>query len=171
MSLSMYDASMPAITQTLQALSGILDKAQAHAEARKIDPAVLLATRLIPDMFPLSRQIQIACDFAKGTMARLAGVEVPSYADNETTIPEMKARIEKTLAFIGSLDKAAVEASADRDITFKAGNREMHFKGKPYLVGFALPNFYFHVSMAYAILRASGVELGKSDFMGMKLPA
>jgi hypothetical protein len=171
MTLSMYDASMPAFTQMLGALSGVLDKAAAHAEAKKIDPAVLPATRLVADMMPLTRQVQIACDFAKGTMARLAGAEVPSYPDSETTVPELKARIDKTLAFIATLDRAAIEASADRDITVKAGPREMHFKGKPYLVGFALPNFYFHVTMAYAILRANGVDLGKFDYMGMKPPA
>lgn len=171
MSLSMYDASVPVFAQLLGGLAGVLDKAAKHAEAKKIDPAVLLQTRLVPDMFPLARQVQIGCDFAKGTSARLAGVEVPSYPDTEASIADLQSRIARTTSFIQSLDKAAIEASAGRDITLKVAGREMHFKGQPYLFNFATPNFYFHVTMAYAILRASGVDLGKADFMGIQLPA
>lgn len=167
MTLSMYQASVPAFTQMLTALSTVLDKAEAHAAARKIDPAVLLGTRLFPDMFPLTRQVQIACDFAKGTTARLAGAEVPAYADTETSFAQLKERIAKTQAFIAAFTPSQIDGSEQRDITLKAGARELHFKGQPYLVGFALPNFYFHASVAYAILRASGVELGKMDFLGL----
>ena len=170
MTLSMYQASIPAFQQMLGALSGVLDKAEAHATAKKIDPAVLLGTRLIPDMFPLSRQVQIACDFAKGTAARLAGVDNPNYTDSEKTIPELKERIARTLSFLGTLTPAQIDGTEDRDISLKVGPQEMHFKGQPYLVNFALPNFYFHTTMAYAILRASGVDLGKMDYMGMKRP-
>ncbi len=171
MSLSMYEASIPAFNQMLAALSGVLDKADAHASAKKIDPAVLPATRLSPDMFPLSRQVQIACDFAKGTAARLAGVDNPSFADTEKTFPELRERIARTVAFLATLKAAQIDGSEGRDISLKVGPKEMHFKGQPYLVNFALPNFYFHVTMAYAILRASGVDLGKMDYMGMPRPA
>jgi uncharacterized protein len=171
MTLSMYQASVPAFQQMLTALSVVLDKAEAHGSARKIDPAVLPGTRLCPDMFPLSRQVQIACDFAKGTVARLAGIDNPSYADTEKTIPELKERIAKTLAFISAVQPAQIDGSEGRDITMKVGPQEMHFKGQPYLVNFALPNFYFHLTTAYAILRANGVDLGKGDFLGMKRPA
>jgi uncharacterized protein len=168
--LSMYTASVPVFQQMLGALTGILDKVEAHAVARKIDPAVMLGLRLAPDMFPVSRQIQISCDFAKGTVARLAGVDNPNYADTETTIEQLKERIAKTLAFINSIPASAIEGSEGRDVTFKAGPVEMQFKGQPYLVGFALPNFYFHVTTAYAILRANGLDVGKFDYMGMKRP-
>ncbi|MBX9925922.1 MAG: DUF1993 domain-containing protein, partial [Hyphomicrobiaceae bacterium] len=137
MSLSMYDASVPVFTQMLRGLSGVLDKAAQHAAAKKVDQAVLLQTRLVPDMFPLARQVQIACDFAKGTSARLAGMEVPSFADTEASFDDLKTRIDKTVAFISSLDKAAIEASAGRDITLKVAGREMHFQGQPYLLNFA----------------------------------
>ena len=170
MTLSMYQASIPAFQQILTALSGVLDKAEANATAKKIDPAVLLGTRLIPDMFPLSRQVHIACDFAKGTAARLAGVDNPNFADSEKTIPELKERIAKTLSFLGTLTPAQIDGSEGRDISLKVGPQDMHFKGQAYLVNFALPNFYFHTTMAYAILRASGVDLGKMDYMGMKRP-
>jgi uncharacterized protein len=171
MALSMYDASIPAFQQMLTALSTILDKADAHAVAKKLDPAILPGTRLCPDMFPLARQVQIACDFAKGTAARLAGVDNPSFADTEKTFPELKERIAKTLAFLGALTPGQIDGSESRDISLKVGPQEMHFKGQPYLVTFALPNFYFHVVSAYAILRANGVDLGKMDYMGMKRPA
>ena len=166
----MYAASVPIFTQMLTGLSGVLDKAAAHAAAKKIDEAVLLQTRLTPDMFPLARQVQIACDFAKGTPARLAGVEVPNFPDTEVSIADLKTRIERTKAFIAALDQAAIDGSADRDISLKVAGREMHFKGQPYLLGFASPNFYFHLTMAYAVLRANGVELGKLDFMGIRPP-
>ena len=170
MTLSMYEASIPAFNQMLSALSGVLDKADAFATAKKLDPSVLPATRLCPDMFPLSRQVQIACDFAKGTAARLAGVENPSYSDAEKTIPELKERIAKTLAFLATIKPAQIDGSEGKDITLKVGPQEMHFKGQPYLINFALPNFYFHTTSAYAILRANGVDLGKMDYMGMKRP-
>jgi uncharacterized protein len=171
MPLSMYEASIPAFTQMLTALSNVLDKADAYASAKKIDPAVLPATRLAPDMFPLSRQVQIACDFAKGTSARLAGVDNPSFADTEKTFPELRERIAKTLAFLGTLKAVQIDGSEGRDISLKVGPQEMHFKGQPYLVNFALPNFYFHLTAAYAILRANGVDLGKMDYLGMPRPA
>jgi uncharacterized protein len=170
MALSMYSASIPAFQQILGALSGVLDKTEAHCLAKKIDPAVMLATRLTPDMFPLSRQVQIACDFAKGTAARLGGVDNPSYADTEKSVVELKERIAKTLAFLQAFTPAQIDGSETRDISLKVGPQEMHFKGQPYLVNFAMPNFYFHATCAYAILRANGVDLGKGDFIGMKRP-
>ena len=171
MTISMYQASVPVFTHMLTALAAVLDKADAHGAAKKIDPTVLPGTRLCPDMFPLSRQVQIACDFAKGTAARLAGVEVPSYGDTEKTFPELKERIAKTIAFLATFKPAQIDGSEEREISLKVGPREMHFKGLDYLVGFSLPNFYFHVTTAYAIARASGVELGKMDYLGMPRPA
>jgi len=170
MTITMYQASVPVFTHMLTSLSGVLDKAEAHAAAKKLDPAILPATRLCPDMFPLSRQVQIACDFAKGTAARLAGVEIPSYPDTEKTIPELKERIAKTVAFLATITPAQVDGSEGRDISLKVGPQEMHFKGLPYLISFSLPNFYFHATAAYAILRANGVDLGKMDFLGVKRP-
>jgi uncharacterized protein len=166
MSLTLSRLSLPVFAQMLNSLSLILDKAEAHAQARKIDPAVLLATRLYPDMFPLTRQIQIACDFAKNTAGRLAGVELPKYADDEKTCAELKERITKTLTFVESLDHAAIDGSANKDISFPVGPMNVTMKGEPYLLHFALPNFYFHHSMAYAILRHCGVEIGKRDYVG-----
>lgn len=166
MTISMYQASVPVFQQGLAALSGVLDKAAAHAAARKIDPAVLLQIRLFPDMFPLSRQVQIAADFAKGCPARLAGVENPSYADEEKTIDDLKARLDKVGAFLKTLTPAQIDGSETRDITLKIGGNDMTFKGQTYLLHFALPNFYFHSTAAYAILRSSGVEIGKRDFIG-----
>jgi uncharacterized protein len=166
MTLSMYQASAPRFANTLKNLSAILDKAQAHAEAKKIEPEVLLAARLYPDMFALARQIQVACDTAKGAVARLAGVEVPKHEDFEKTIPELKARIEKTLAFIETFKPAQIDGSEDKDLTIKLGPREVKWKGMQYLLGFALPNFYFHAATAYDILRHNGVELAKRDFIG-----
>jgi hypothetical protein len=166
MTISMYQASVPVFQQGLTALSGVLDKAAAHAAARKIDPAVLLQTRLFPDMFPLSRQVQIAADFAKGCPARLADVENPSYPDEETTIDALKARLDKTSAFLKTLTAAQIDGSEARDITLKIAGAEVTFKGQTYLLHFALPNFYFHSTTTYAILRSSGVEIGKRDFIG-----
>jgi len=166
MTISMYAASVPVFQASLTALSAILDKAAAHCAAKKIDPAVMLQTRLFPDMLPFVRQVQIAADFAKGTAARLAGVEVPKYEDNEASFDDLKARIAKTLAFVTGLDRAAIEASADRDVMITVGGQPMHFKGLPYLLHFATPNLYFHVTTAYALLRHNGVEIGKRDFMG-----
>ncbi len=167
MTLSMYQASVPVFQRTLTALDAILDKAAAYAEARKIDPAVLVAARLAPDMYPLSRQVQIATDHAKGCSARLAGMPVPSFEDNEKTFPELKARIAKTLAFIATVKPEQVDGSEGRDITLKLGPRELHFKGQEYLLSVAQPNFYFHVTTAFAILRHNGVPIGKLDFLGV----
>lgn len=166
MTLSMYQASVPAFLQQLRALCGVLQKAAAHASARKIDPGVLLNARLFPDMLPLTRQVQIACDFAKGASARLAGVEPPAYEDNEKSFEELQARIEKTMAFVKTLKPGQIDGSEDRDIAVKIAGKPVTFKGQPYLVNFVLPNFYFHAATAYGILRHNGVELGKRDFIG-----
>ncbi len=166
MAISMYQASVPPMIQGLRALSGLLDKAAAHAAARKIDPAVLLNARLFPDMFPMMRQVQIACDFAKGVPARLAGVDVPAFEDKEKDFADLKARIDRTIAFVQTLKPAQIDGSEDRDVTIKLGGNPVTFKGQTYLINFALPNFYFHATTAYAILRHNGVELGKRDFIG-----
>ena len=166
MPLSMYEASVPAFVRMLTQLDAILDKAEAYATAKKIDPLVLTGARIAPDMFPLSRQVQIACDFSKGAVARLSGRDVPSWPDTETTIPELKARIAKTLDFVRSFAAADIDGSETRDIRIKAGAREFEFKGRDYLTYFVLPNLYFHAAMAYAILRHNGLEIGKADFMG-----
>lgn len=166
MQISLYGTTFNAAVRGLKNLDAILDKALADAEARKIDPAVFLASRLAPDMFPLLRQVQIACDFAKGPIARLAGIDNPKFEDVETTIPELKARIAKTLAFVKAVPEASLAGAEDRDITIQAGSQTLEFKGLPYLLGFALPNFYFHLGMAYAILRHNGVQVGKRDFIG-----
>ena len=165
MAISRYRASAPIFLQFLPALSGCLDKAAAYAASKKVDPSVLLQARLFPDMFPLSRQVQLTADFAKGAMARLAGVEPPKYEDNETTLDQLKARIAKTLDFVKEFKPAQIDGSEDRDITLMLGGQSRSFKGENYLVGFALPNFFFHATTAYAILRHNGVELGKGDFM------
>lgn len=166
MTISMYQASVPAFLQQLNALSGVLQKAEAHAAARKFDPAVLLNARLFPDMFPLTKQVQIACDFAKGGPARLAGVQAPAYEDSEKSFSELQARIEKTIAFVKTLKPEQIDGSEGRDITIKIGGNPVTLKGQPYLVNFVLPNFYFHATTAYGILRHNGVELGKRDFIG-----
>ena len=165
MTISMYRASVPVLLQMLGALSGVLDKAAAFAAAKKVDPSVLLNARLAPDMFPLTRQVQIAADFAKGLPARLAGQEPPKYADDETTIDQLKARIAKTIAFIKEFKPAQIDGSEEKDITMVLGGQPRSFKGENYLVGFALPNFFFHCTTAYAILRHNGVEIGKTDYM------
>ena len=166
MTLSMYQASAPRFVNMLDNLAAILDKAAAHCAAKKIDPAVLLAARLYPDMLPLARQVQIACDNAKGAVARLAGAEVPKHEDTEKTFDELKARIAKTIAFVNTVPAAQVDGSEDRDIHLKLGSREVDWKGMQYLLGFALPNFYFHVVTAYDILRHNGVEVAKRDYIG-----
>jgi hypothetical protein len=162
----MYDASVPVFRQMLGSLAAILAKAETHAQEKKIEQALLQA-RLFPDMFPLTRQVQVAADFAKGASARLAGVEVPRYDDVEASLAELQQRIARTLAFIDSLAADAIAASAERDITLKVGQNERQFKGQPYLLHYALPNFYFHTTTAYAILRHNGVEIGKKDFIGV----
>lgn len=166
MRISMYQASAPRFANTLRNLSAILDKAQAHAEAKNIDPAVLCGCRLIADMFPLSRQVQIACDTAKGAVARLAGVEVPRHEDVEQTPAELKQRIAKTVDFIRSVNPENIDGSEERQIVLKLRGEETKFDGLQYLLGFAYPNFFFHVASAYNILRANGVDIGKRDYIG-----
>ena len=166
MAISMYQASAPRFANTLRNLSAILDQAQAHCEAKNIDPLVLAASRLYPDMFPLARQVQIACDNAKGAVARLAGVEVTRHEDSEQSLAELKARIAKTLEIVERFKPAQIDGSEERDIVLTLGKTEVKFKGMQYLLGFALPNFYFHVVTAYDILRHNGVELGKRDYIG-----
>ena len=166
MSASMFTASVPVYTQFLTALSAILKKAAAHAEAKKIDPSVLINARLSPDMFALARQVQIATDHAKGSLARLAGVEIPSYADTEATFDELEARIQKTLAFVKTFKPEQIDGTEGKEIVLTFGTQKFPFNGQTYLIQFALPNFYFHTTMAYAILRENGVEIGKRDFMG-----
>jgi hypothetical protein len=166
MTLSMYQASIPVFLRTLGSLSLFLDKGAAEAAERKIDPAALLATRLFPNMFPLLRQVQLSADFGKGTGARLAGVEVPKYEDNETSFEELKARIARTSEYLKSLKPAQIDGSEDRAITLTIGGQAVGFKGQPYLLHFALPNFFFHVTTAHAILRHNGVPIGKMDYLG-----
>lgn len=167
MSLSMHAASVPVFQQMLNALSGVLGKAEAHAAERKIDPAALLHARLYPDMFPLVRQVQIACDFAKSVSARLAGAEVPSYEDGEESFAELQQRIAKTLAFIGGLDAAQFDGSDQRELVLRPGTpKERRIGGHAYLLAYGLPQFFFHVTTAYDLLRHNGVEVGKKDFMG-----
>jgi hypothetical protein len=166
MSISMYQASAPRFANTLKNLAAILDKAKAHAEARKIDEQVLVSARLYPDMFALARQVQIACDTAKGAVARLAGVEIPKHEDTEKTFDELKQRIARTLAFIATVKAGQVDGSEEKDIALKIQGKDVAVKGMPYLLGRAWPNFYFHVTTAYNILRHNGVELGKGDFIG-----
>jgi uncharacterized protein len=166
MKLSMYQASVPRFVNALTNLSAILKKAEAHAEAKKIEPSVLLHARLFPDMYALTKQVQIACDNAKGPVARLAGVEVPKHEDTETTFAELQARITKTIAFIQSIKPEQIDGSDDKDILLKLGTEEMPFKGMQYLLGFAYPNFFFHVVTAYGILRHSGADVGKRDYIG-----
>ena len=167
MSFSMSQATIPALTIGLDALSGVLDKAQAFATAKKIDPSVLLNSRLAPDMFALTRQVQVATDLAKNGASRLAGVEPPRYEDNETTLDQLKARLAKTVAYLKSLDPKQIDGAADRQITFPLGpNNKGEMRGDDYLNHFVLPNVYFHLTAAYAILRHCGVDIGKQDFLG-----
>lgn len=166
MALSLHETSVPALKRSLRALTTILGKAAEYAESRKIDPGVLLSARLYPDMFPLVRQIQIASDLAKGCAARLAQVDVPSYADDETSFEALQQRIGRTIDFIDSVDAAAVDASEDAAIVLKLREREVTFTGKTYLLAWVLPNFYFHAATAYDILRHNGLEIGKKDFLG-----
>ena len=166
MKISMYDACVPPGIRMMNSLAAILEKAAAHAEAKKIDPAVLVNARLYPDMFPLVRQVQIASDSAKGGAARLAGVEPPPYEDNEKTLPELIVRAKKTVAFLETLKPAQFEGSEDRTINWKTRTTERSMLGEPYLVHQVLPNIYFHVTTAYNILRHNGIELGKPDFLG-----
>lgn len=163
---SMYDSSIPVFVRQLKALSACLEKAEAYCAAKKIEPAVMADQRLIADMFPLSRQIQIACDFAKGAAARLAGADVPSWEDNEKSLADLRTRIARTIDFVNATSRDRLADAATRDISIKIAGNPVTLKGAPYLNGYALPNFYFHATTAYAILRANGVELGKRDFIG-----
>ena len=166
MTISMSSASLPVFKAMLGNLSHILDKGQAHAEAKKFDPAALLQFRLAPDMLPFTRQILIACDGAKNGMARISGVEAPKFEDTEATFPELKARIQKTLDYLGSVPSESVDGTEDKDITFPIGrDKTRTMKAEAYLKHSVMPNFYFHVTMAYAILRHNGVELGKADYL------
>ncbi len=167
MSLTLYQASVPPFVRMLGNLSAILGKAAAHAEAKKIDPAIFVNARLAPDMFPLNRQVQIATDMVKGCAARLAGIEVPSYEDNETTFADLQARVTKTIAFLQSVSAEQIDGSEARPIQLKFGSRELNFLGQPYLLDFVIPNFHFHLTTTYAILRHNGVEIGKKDYVGI----
>src|SRR4051794_5668252 len=166
MTISMYQASTPRFANLLRNLSVLLDKAEAHCAAKKIDPAALTTYRLFPDMFPLTRQVQIACDTAKGALARLAGVEIPKHEDTEQTIAELKSRIAKTMDFVQSMKPAQFEGSEDKEIVLKMRDHQVKFTGMQYLLGHAYPNFYFHLTTVYAMLRHNGVEVGKRDFIG-----
>jgi uncharacterized protein len=166
MSFNMYQASVPVFVRMLGNLSSILDKAAAHAEAKKIDQAIFINARLTPDMYPLSRQVQIATDMVKGCAARLADTEVPSYEDKETTFAELQERIKKTVIFLESVSAEQINGSEERMVTLKLRGKEIRFLGQPYLFNFVLPNFYFHIAMTYAILRHNGVDIGKMDYIG-----
>lgn len=166
MSLSMYQASVPVFVRALGNLANILKKAAAHADQHKIDPVVLLASRLYPNMFPLSKQIQIATDMAKGAVARLAGVDRPVHADTETSFDEFDKRIESTLAFLNSIKPEQIDGSEEKSITLTMHGKDFPFVGQPYLLHYAIPNVFFHTTTAYDILRHNGVELSKQDFIG-----
>ncbi len=166
--LAMYDAIIPPLKRTLNNLSHILKKGEEYADAKKIEPTVLLTARLFPDMYPLLRQVQIATDMSKGAAARLAGLEVPKYEDNEATFADLQARIAKTIAFIETIKPAQMEGSKTRAITITVRKMELKFTGQAYLLAWVNPNVYFHVTTAYNILRHNGVELGKSDFLGSR---
>jgi hypothetical protein len=162
----MYSLSAPVFVRTLRNLEGVLDKGAAYATARKIDPTVLVNARLFPDMFPLAAQVRIAGDFAKGAVARLTGNEPPKYDDTETTFDDLKARIAKTIAYVETFRPEQFEGAESRQVTMKMRGEDKHFDGVTYLANIVLPNFYFHATTAYDILRHNGVELGKRDFIG-----
>jgi uncharacterized protein len=166
MSISMYDLTIPVLMRGLTNLSAILDKGAQYAAAKKFDPVVLAQSRLFPDMHPLVRQIQIACDTAKGAAARLAGVEVPKHEDTEATIDDLKARLAKTADFLKTIGAAQLKDAESRNIEIKFPNGSFKFTGIAYLTDFVLPNFYFHSSIVYALLRKAGVEVGKRDYLG-----
>jgi len=165
-SISMYRASVPVFTRVLKNLDVILDKAAVYTTEKKIDPSVLLNSRLAPNMFALTRQVQIITDQIKGCVSRLAGVEVPRYEDNETTFADLKARLEKTLAYIGTFKPEQIDGTEDKDITLTLGGTTRQFKGLDYLLNSATMHVYFHYTTAYAILRHNGLELGKRDYLG-----
>ena len=166
MSISMYSASVPIFVRMMGNLLTWLDKAEAHATARKFDGSVLLAARLAPDMLPFAKQIQIGCDAAKFGVARLAGVDAPKYEDNEATLDELRERIRKTIAFVQSVPADKIDGTEDKDVTVPRRDGTMTLKGEPYLKHLVLPNFFFHMTTAYALLRHNGVDLGKSDYLG-----
>ena len=166
MTISMYQASVPRLVNALNNLSLVLGKAQAHIEAKKLDPKTLLEFRLYPDMLSMTRQVQIASDTAKGLVARLAGLDNPVHEDNEQSIAELQARLTKTVTFMQSVSAAQIDGTEDKAIVIKRGDKETHYKGMQFLLGHALPNVYFHSSMTYAILRHNGVEIGKRDYLG-----
>jgi hypothetical protein len=166
MTISMYKASVPVFVKGLTNLKAILEKAAAHAQAKKIDETVFASARLYPDMLPLTGQIQIATDFARGTTARLAGTEMPKWDDNEKTLAELIARVERTLEYVKPFTAAQIDGTEGKEITRALRGVPKSFTGLNYLLQFALPNFYFHSTTAYAILRHSGVEIGKLDFLG-----
>lgn len=166
MTISMYEASIPLLKRFLSNLSAILAKASAYADVRKIDHSVLLNARLFPDMYPLVKQVQIAADQAKGAAARLAGVEIPKFEDNESNFAELHERIAKTIAFLDTIKPEQLAGSESRDIVLTLHENKLEFKGLQYLLTWVQPNFYFHVTTAYDILRHNGVEIGKRDFLG-----
>ena len=166
MSLSMSQLTIPVFVRALTQLSSILTKAEAYATTKSIEPSVLIQSRLAPDMFPLVRQVQIASDGVKGCVARLAGIEIPSYADTEASFAELQERIAKTVAFIKSVPAAQIDGSEGRSIIVKTHHQELHFEGLDYLTNFVLPNLYFHTTTAYAILRHNGLDIGKKDYLG-----
>jgi hypothetical protein len=166
MALSMYTASVPVFQHMLRNLSHILDKADANAQARKFDPAVLMTARLAPDMLPFTRQVLIACDAAKNGVARISGVEAPKFEDNEASIAELKARIQKTLDYLATVPASALDGTEDKEVTFPVGrDKTRTMTAQAYLLTWTLPNFFFHVTTAYAILRHNGVDLGKTDYL------
>jgi hypothetical protein len=165
--MSFHDATVPAFLQILGSLSGILSKAEAHCKARNIQPEVLLAARLFPDMLPFSRQIQLACDFAAKGCARLTHGEVPTTPDTERTFDELKARLARTADYLKTFTPAQFEGADSRDVTFPVGPATMTLKGQQFLNAYAFPNFYFHAATAHGILRHNGVEIGKRDFLGV----
>ncbi len=166
MSISKYEASVPVFIHGLANLAAILGKAKDHVDAKKIEPEALLGLRLFPDMFPLTRQVQVAADLAKGPAARLANIERPVYEDTEKSFEQLHTRIEKTIAFLKTLKPEQIDGSEDREIKLTIRGNDVAFRGKPYLLYFALPNFYFHITTTYALLRHAGVELGKMDYVG-----
>lgn len=166
MNVSMYQASVPRFIQALNNLSVILDKAQAHAQAKKLDETTLTSFRLYPDMLPMARQIMIATDTAKGVAARLAGVEIPVYEDTEKTLGELKDRVAKTVAFLQTFTPEQIDGTEDKEIVIKRGDKETRYTGMQFLLGHAVPNVYFHITTAYNILRHNGVDIGKRDYLG-----
>ena len=166
MTISMFQASAPVFLQVLKGLSKVIDKAEAHAQARKIDEQALLQMRIFPDMFPFARQVQITTDGAKGCMARLAGATAPSYEDTEASFAELRARVARTMAYVESFKAEQIDGSEERDIVLKFPGATFEYKGQAFLLTHALPNAFFHAATAYDLMRQAGVELGKGDYLG-----